>query len=207
MVRAMSAEPRFSLLSTPLESGFALEARADEVVLSRGAFYEALRDQAALRRALVRAILDTGLPAVAWETAPLSRERRDAPMQQLVLPHPALVRAEPDASSFSEHIANGAGTQGVRSFQNFGHDATLVVPCVASPGARFAHLVSFLRTASPEQSDALFARVGAIACQHLADSDAPLWVSTAGMAVPWVHVRLDSRPKYYRTESLRARSA
>ena len=25
----------------------------------------------------------------------------------------------------------------------------------------------------------------------------PIWLSTAGMGVPWLHVRLDSRPKYY----------
>jgi len=29
-------------------------------------------------------------------------------------------------------------------------------------------------------------------------SDRPLWISTAGMGVNWLHVRLDSRPKYYR---------
>jgi hypothetical protein len=26
---------------------------------------------------------------------------------------------------------------------------------------------------------------------------APVWVSTAGMGVSWLHVRLDNRPKYY----------
>lgn len=25
----------------------------------------------------------------------------------------------------------------------------------------------------------------------------PLWVSTSGLGVSWLHVRLDSRPKYY----------
>jgi hypothetical protein len=25
----------------------------------------------------------------------------------------------------------------------------------------------------------------------------PLWVSTSGLAVPWLHLRLDARPKYY----------
>ena len=26
----------------------------------------------------------------------------------------------------------------------------------------------------------------------------PRWLSTAGMGIPWVHVRIDSYPKYYR---------
>jgi NADH:ubiquinone oxidoreductase subunit len=25
----------------------------------------------------------------------------------------------------------------------------------------------------------------------------PVWLSTAGMGVAWLHVRLDDRPKYY----------
>ena len=29
-------------------------------------------------------------------------------------------------------------------------------------------------------------------------SDQPLWVSTCGLGVYWLHVRLDSFPKYYR---------
>jgi len=28
-------------------------------------------------------------------------------------------------------------------------------------------------------------------------SDRPLWVSTSGLGVAWLHVRLDARPKYY----------
>jgi hypothetical protein len=28
-----------------------------------------------------------------------------------------------------------------------------------------------------------------------------IWVSTAGLGVIWLHMRLDSRPKYYRTNS------
>ena len=27
--------------------------------------------------------------------------------------------------------------------------------------------------------------------------DSPLWLSTCGTGVYWLHVRLDSRPKYY----------
>jgi len=29
-------------------------------------------------------------------------------------------------------------------------------------------------------------------------ADTPLWLSTAGLGVSWLHVRLDTRPKYYR---------
>ena len=33
--------------------------------------------------------------------------------------------------------------------------------------------------------------------------DRPLWLSVAGGGVPWLHVRIDDRPKYYRYDSYR----
>ena len=199
----------FSIVSRELSGhpGFALEALHGSERLGRLAFYEALRDESALRTALTDAILATGLPAVAWETAPLSRAASTRPMEQLILPHPALARAEPDPRPFAEHIASGAGTDEVRWFENFGADARLVVPCVARPAAPFGHLVAFLGAARPAQRDALWKLAGTLACEHVARNDAPLWVSTAGMAVSWVHVRLDLRPKYYRTDALRGPDA
>lgn len=171
--------------------------------LGRRAFYEALRDEVALRAALTDRILETGLPAVAWETAPVSRAKATQPMEQVLLPHPALVRALPDPRPFGEHIDSGAGTNEVRWFTNFGADAKLLVPCAPWPGADYGHLVTFLRAAPAAQRDALFRLVGQLVCEHLDASEAPLWVSTAGMAVAWVHVRLDLRPKYYRRDALR----
>jgi len=72
-------------------------------------------------------------------------------------------------------------------------DATLIAP---SETGSYPHLAAFLRTAPPGQIDALFHAVGdAIASWP---GRTPPWVSTAGMGVPWLHVRIDSRPKYFR---------
>jgi hypothetical protein len=191
----------------PGHAGVSLEALRGGAPVSRQAFYEALRDEAPLRAKLSEVLLGLGMSALAWETAPLSRSNAARAMVQLVLPHPALARTEADPSSFADHLASGAGTEGVRWFENFGRDARLVVPCEPRRGARFAHLASFLAHASHAQTDALWQLVGHLACEHLARTDAPVWVSTAGMAVPWLHVRLDLRPKYYRTESLRSPGA
>lgn len=193
--------------SLPHQAGVSLDAQSDGAPLSRRGFFEALRDSATFRLAMSETLLSLSMPAMAWETAPLSRANAERPMRQLVLPHPALARAEPDAHPFDEHIASGAGTDRVVWFENFGHDARLVVPCAAQKNARFGHLASFLATARPTQRDALWQLVGQLACEHLARTDAPVWVSTAGMAVAWLHVRLDLRPKYYRTDALRSPDA
>lgn len=205
----MSRDEAWRIEPAPLEGhpGLVLETRIGERVAARGEFYRALRDQRSARRHLVEAFLSTGLSAFAWETAPVSRATLERPMVQVVLPHPALARAQADPRPFAEHIASGAGTEGVRWFANFAGDARLVVPCAPRPNSPFAHLAQFLRHASERQIDALFELVGTLVCEHARESDQPLWVSTAGMAVAWVHVRLDSRPKYYRSETLRRADA
>lgn len=201
--------PTFSVHAQPLDTtpGFTLTMTEDGAPLTRQRFFEALRTAPAAADALAEAFTGLGLPAIAWETPPLSRLGAERPMVMLALAHPALARAEPDARPFADQIASGAGTFGVTRFQNFGKDAWLVVPCAPSKASAYAHLIPFLRTAPREQVQALFRSVGEVAAAHLAESDAPLWVSTAGMAVSWLHVRLDLRPKYYRTESLRSPSA
>ncbi|HEY6725417.1 MAG TPA: hypothetical protein VI197_15385, partial [Polyangiaceae bacterium] len=70
-----------------------------------------------------------------------------------------------------------------------------IVPCPrAEPGA-YAHLAAFLRGAPPDQREALLREVGLRTRQLI--GAAPLWLSTSGLGVAWVHVRIDSRPKYY----------
>ena len=59
-----------------------------------------------------------------------------------------------------------------------------------------AHIASFVRGASRDQVHALFEEVG-VAVEERLQEVSPLWVSTSGMGVFWVHVRLDTRPKYY----------
>ena len=47
-------------------------------------------------------------------------------------------------------------------------------------------MVSLLDGATTPGADAVAARL----------SDRPLWLSTSGAGVAWLHVRLDDRPKY-----------
>jgi hypothetical protein len=52
-----------------------------------------------------------------------------------------------------------------------------------------------VRGAPESQKHALWALVGKMMEQRMGSS--PVWLSTAGAGVPWLHVRLDERPKYY----------
>jgi hypothetical protein len=59
----------------------------------------------------------------------------------------------------------------------------------------YTHLARFLREAPREQVHELWIAAGEAVMARL--SDKPLYVSTAGMGVAWLHVRLDTRPKYF----------
>ena len=121
-------------------------------------------------------------------------KRLDRDFEFVVLAAPGLDRPE-NPAAFAEQFA-GDPESSVVTFANLGRDAVMVVP-QPSPkqGVNHCHLASFLRTADPEQADALWRAVGHAMHQRL--SGIPVWLNTAGGGVAWLHVRLDDRPKYY----------
>lgn len=78
---------------------------------------------------------------------------------------------------------------------NLNGDAVLVGPCPVGPVKAYAHLAAFVREAPDAQKHALWKLVGELMERRLELT--PDWLSTAGAGVPWLHVRLDRRPKYY----------
>ena len=84
---------------------------------------------------------------------------------------------------------------GVAAFPKLGRDAILVVPCPVADRAAYGHLGSFVRLAPEDQRDALWRAVGEQMVRRVGAE--AVWLNTAGAGVPWLHVRLDNRPKYY----------
>ena len=100
-----------------------------------------------------------------------------------------------DAEAFVEYCTGTAADEGVVGFSNLGKDAYLLAPCQSGSLAAYAHLAAFTREAPDWQNHALWIMVGQALERHV--TDRPLWLNTAGMGISWLHVRLDSRPKYY----------
>lgn len=135
-------------------------------------------------------------PAWFWELPPVTRGRVERPFEFVLVPSPRLARMRADPGDFAEPFGRARG--GTAAFWNLGGDALLVAPLPpGSPGADvpYAHLASFVRGApEPARHELLRALAEAVAARL---SDVPLWISTSGLGVPWLHVRLDARPKYY----------
>jgi hypothetical protein len=71
----------------------------------------------------------------------------------------------------------------------------MVVPCPIGPVNAYGHLASFVRNAPEQQIHDLWQAVADAMARRIATK--PVWLSTAGAGVSWLHVRLDDRPKYY----------
>ena len=163
--------------------------------LATRAAYELCANET-FRAALVAELASAPFAAYFWETPSVTVRNCDRPFEYVLTEAPGLASAAPEVGAFDEHFSKDADGDGVVTFSNLGGDATLVVPCPIGPLSSYAHLAAFVRTAGAVQRHALFAALGSSALSHL--SDRPLWISTAGMGVYWLHLRLDSRPKYYR---------
>lgn len=135
---------------------------------------------------------DSPFSAFRWETPPITRVTVSRAFEFVLLDSPGLAR-EPDRKTFATQIS-AAERNGVAVFENLGGDAVLVVP---SPSKELAYdqIANFVRNSPADQMHSLWRNVGAAVERRLADQ--PLWLNTAGGGVAWLHVRLDSSPKYY----------
>ncbi len=71
----------------------------------------------------------------------------------------------------------------------------MVVPCPVAEASAYRHLAAFVRLAPESQRHALWQSVAEAMTRRIGAK--PVWLSTAGAGVSWLHVRLDDRPKYY----------
>jgi len=131
--------------------------------------------------------------AFRWETPRLLRRDLDEPFEFVVVDAPDLPE-HADPEPFAEHFRNARDRSVVR-FDNLGGDAELVVPCPIADDGAYVHLARFVREAPADQQCELWHQVG-LAMEGRVD-DRPVWLSTAGGGVAWLHVRLDDSPKYY----------
>jgi hypothetical protein len=132
--------------------------------------------------------------AYKWETPPVTTDTLTRSFEFVLINTPALNR-EPDPRSFADQFKADKSNHSVIAFPSLGGDATMIVPRPQADAKTYTHLASFLREAPASQRHELWST---IATQTNAQINAnPIWLSTAGMGVPWLHVRLDTRPKYY----------
>ena len=129
--------------------------------------------------------------AFRWETPPVTITTVNYPFECALLASPSLARA-PDHQTFATYFNM---EESIVEFLNLGKDAILVVPCPTDSACDYSHLGAFVQNASRSQQHALWMSVGNAMAKRI--NNHPVWLSTAGEGIAWLHVRLDNYPKYY----------
>ena len=163
-------------------------------------FAEALelwRDEFLFRTYFSELLAKSPFPAFRWETPGMTSETIKQDFEFVLLRCESLDRPV-DRYAFESHFDCDTD---VVTFPNLGADAILIVPCPSGKESIYGHLASVLRKAPDSQVHNLWCEVAAVMSQRL--SNRPVWLSTAGMGVAWLHIRLDDRPKYYGYEPYR----
>jgi hypothetical protein len=198
------------LRTETLEGGAAWRVRAfdaSERQLVWGEVLDLWRSSPEFALEFQRTLARSPHAAFHWETPPLSlASRSTAVFECVTLPAPHLEGIASDPRVFATHIGGALqGSGRAVSFPNLGGDATLVSPCEDARAVStrdlgaYSQLAQFARHASAEQA-VVFWRATAKAVDDLIARGAaakPIWVSTEGSGVAWLHVRLDARPKYF----------
>ncbi|MEM9414681.1 MAG: hypothetical protein AAGA29_04280 [Planctomycetota bacterium] len=155
---------------------------------------ELLATDSAFRSFLSRCMREPPFQAMRFETPALTRENASQPFEFVLIDSPGLERPA-NPSAFSTQILGAGDGVAPLVFENLSGDAVMIVPRPVGETPSYTHLSRFVSDASAEEVDALFQVMGETTLAKLGTD--PIWLNTAGGGVAWLHVRLDSRPKYY----------
>ncbi len=202
--------------SSPIQLGRIEMWEARKQLILSGVRYELFEDDSPLSFRKIFSLLETNLgfvqwysdtlaaspfAAFFWEHPPLTSERFDGDAEFVLIESASLAKMEPDSGPFEQHFA-GQLESDVITFPNLLGDAVLVVPRPIAAIGAYPHLATFVRNAPNSQVAALWNATGKALRETL--NPRPTWLSTAGLGVSWLHLRLDAYPKYYRYEPYKA---
>ncbi|MCC9603726.1 hypothetical protein LOC67_24515 [Stieleria sp. JC731] len=163
-------------------------------LITFGDFLLLLRRHSEFRQFFTNLLVSSPFSAFRWETPALNSSSEKLPFEFVLLNSPRLARAA-DSSAFGDRFSGSKQVNDVLSFPNLGRNAQMIVPCPTGRDECYTHLASFLRDGPPEQIDRMWQVVGSETRKVVGDKTR--WLSTAGGGVAWLHVRIDTKPKYY----------
>jgi len=153
------------------------------------------QEVAGFRKFFTALLASAPFEAFLWETRPVTTDSLDFAYEFVLVDSPVLNGVQADPVPFEKQIKSRMVDNNIATFSNLGGDALLIAPCDIGPLCAYSHIAAFVRNAEEAQQHALWISVGTALEEHI--SEKPTWLSTSGLGVFWLHVRLDSYPKYY----------
>ena len=180
-------------IQTTLEEDFKYQFHISEnqQKISFQRFLDLLIQSTAFRKFYNDLLAQCAFEEYFWEHPPMTADTLEQEYEFVLVKNKGLARIEPNPKAFATYFQKD---QLVVDFDNLGKNARLVVPC-PDQQKDFAHLANFVRQASENQTDAFWQRVGEQYLEII--NEGKRWLSTSGLGVYWLHVRIDTVPKYY----------
>ena len=166
----------------------------DEPVSNRR-FLRLLKNRQDFRSFYNQYLAELGFDAFFWENKPMTKSNLDEGYECNVIKSDFLAGKSPDFDTFSSYFRED---KEVVSFPNLGSDAQLITPCPISENSGYAHIGTFIREAPEAQKQQLWKQTAKEMLNQIGTE--PKWLSTSGLGVFWLHIRIDSVPKYYQTK-------
>ena len=177
-----------------IAAGRKYRLQKDDVTLSFRELIRLLEADAGFAAWYSRLLATAEFDAYYWEHPPLTLESIDRDAEFVLIEARTLGNLAPEPAPFRSQFDDQPDAD-VISFPNLGGDAMLVVPRPIAPLDAYPHLAAFVRQAPERQVLALWRLTARTVYQNVTST--PKWLSTAGLGVAWLHIRLDTRPKYY----------
>ena len=176
-----------------------LNANVEKYVIYQGSdrltyksFLDSMIESKEFRSQFLNSLRNSEFDAFRFETPGVNINNLNQDFEFVLVNCPALEK-EADLKAFSSYFSKAK--DGVVSFPNLGKNAQLIVPSPISDNDCYAHIASFCRGAPLKQQHSFLETAAKFLSENI--SNKPLWFSTAGMGVAWLHLRIDQRPKYY----------
>ncbi|WNE40244.1 MAG: hypothetical protein GBAus27B_000311 [Mycoplasmataceae bacterium] len=137
--------------------------------------------------------------AYFWECPPVSQETIDKEFEFALIKSESLDSITQDYHSFQKYFDKDKQATGFSSLSG----DTLIVPAPLKDKndqiiSNYKNLKEFVKTAPLSQKIEFWKTIAEKLEENLAKNEtSSKWLSTSGLGVSYLHVRIDSRPKYY----------
>jgi len=162
-------------------------------------FLEELGHEGEVVNSFIEILKTSNFEAYFFETPKITGNKLSSQKFEFVLVNAeSLENVSPDKDAFQEHFSDCQRL--VTKFHNLGGDSMLISPCPESSTnlEAYSHLAKFVRKAPQKQVLEFWKETSKTALKHIRSRGSkPTWMSTSGLGIYWLHLRLDSRPKYY----------
>ena len=156
-------------------------------------FFNSLVNNEIFRNEIIQIFKKSKFENVYWEFPPYYKTTTQSKAQFVFMSTSSFGKA--DSENFKEHLSNRE-TGEIVVFNNLSGDTKLISIASKNNNDMFCHIMQFMKNAPSEYKHNLLIKIG---CEMLkySNSTSPIYLSTHGHGVSWLHIRICNRPKYY----------